>query len=180
MIAAASISMVRAGEKAHLYNACREGSFVTIGWFHTPPRDMTRWEPDDVLSWMAVDYPIGKPHLHRDGTSTPWTKAKTTRDANQIKRFLFLMDEGSLATVAAPGLETLLVGRVTQRYDYRESSTLGSVKDPYLHFKPVEWLASIERRDMSDALVGYILGRRYTTVFGYDDAAVADELRSAL
>jgi len=174
------ISMVRAGEKAHLFDACREGNFVTIGWFHTPPRDMSNWEPDDVRRWMATDYPIGKPHLHRDGTSTLWTKGKTTRDENQIKHFLFAMDEGSFATVAAPGLETLLIGMVTQRYDYRDSSTLGAVKDPYLHFKPVEWLRSLERRDMSDALVAYILGRRYTTVFGYADNEIADEIHSAL
>lgn len=172
--------MVRAGEQAHLFGDCRQGGFVTIGWFHTPPRDMREWEPEDVDRCMAIDYPVGGAHLHRDGSSSVWTKGKVTRDANQIKYFLFSMDEGSLATVAAPGLETLLVGRVTERYDYRENSTLGSIKDPYLHFKPVEWLASIERRDMSDRLVAYILGRRYTTVFGYADSEIADELISAI
>ena len=127
-----------------------------------------------------MDYPIGEPHLHRDGTSTPWTKGKTTRDANQIKTFLFDMDPGTLATVASPSLETLLVGEVLGRYEYRASSTLGRVKDPYLHFKPVKWLASIERRDMSDDLVNYILNRRYQTVFSYKDSVVAREIRDAI
>lgn len=174
-----SVGMVRAGEKAHLYPACIEQGFVTIGWFHTPPRDMSRWQPDDILHHMSLDYPIGGPHRHRDGTTSVWTAAKVTRDSRQISAFLFDMNPGQLVTVASPSMDVLSVGVVTHRYEFRRSSTLGDVKDPYLHFKKVNWLGSIERREMSDYLALYIVNRRYQTVFWYDETC-AEEIAASL
>lgn len=175
----AAIAMVRAGEKAHLYEICRDCGVVTIGWFHTPPRDMSSWSPSDLEHYMAIDYPIGEPHMHRDGTSSLWSKAKVTKDINQIGDFLFSMDPGRLVTVAAPSLTHLLVGEVTSRYEFKGQLQHGFVKDPYLHFKPVNWVAEISRQDMSEALVKYILAHRYQTVFWYKDARVVQELREA-
>lgn len=94
--------MVRAGEKAHLSEICRDCGVVTIGWFHTPPRDMSDWTPGDLERYMNTDYPIGGKHLHRDGTWTIVSQAKLTRDINQIGDFLFSMNAGRLVTVASP------------------------------------------------------------------------------
>lgn len=174
-----AIAMVRAGEKACLFEHCRDGGFVTIGWFHTPARDMSAWEPDDVLRYKEIDAPIGRPHAHRDGTNTIWTKGKITRDVNQISIFLFDMDVGCKVTVSSPNMEQLIIGEVVKRYEYRADNSLGGAEYPYLHFKPVRWLASIERHDMSDNLVDYIVNRRYQTVFLYDEASI-DELLEAL
>lgn len=174
------IAMVRAGEKAHLHGICRDCGVVTIGWFHTPPRDMTEWGPEDLERYMALDYPVGDLHIHRDMTSSVWSKAKVTKDINQIGDFLFNMNPGRLVTVAAPGLSALLIGEVTKRYDFKGGIQHGVVKDPYLHFKPVKWLAQLDREDMSQELVKYILNHRYQTVFWYKDRQLLDELNDAV
>lgn len=177
--AASEMAMVRAGEKAHLFEICRDCNVVTIGWFHTPPRDMSGWKPEDLERYMNTDYPIGGQRLHRDGTSSTWNRAKFTRDINQVGDFLFSMDAGRLVTVASPGTEVLLIGEVIGPYQFKGQLQHGFVKDPYLHFKPVTWLGSIERRDMSDELRRYILNHRYQTVFWYTPAELLAELRDA-
>jgi predicted Mrr-cat superfamily restriction endonuclease len=172
------VAMVRAGEKAHLCEICRDCGVVTIGWFHTPPRDMSTWKPDDLERYMEIDYPVGQGHLHRDGTSSVWTRAKFTRDINQIGDFLYSMDPGRLVTVASPGTQELLIGEITGPYDFKGQLERGFIKDPYLHFKPVNWLATIQSRDMSEELRSHILNRRYQTVFWYTSAPLIEELRS--
>lgn len=146
------VGMVRAGEKAHLFDACIENGFVTIGWFHTFQRDMSAWKPDDVLRYMAIDYPIGGEHEHRDGTISVWSPRQVTRDGNQISLFLFDMDVGQLVTIASPGTKELAIGVVTKRYEFREASILGQVQYPYRHFKLVNWLGTLSRKDMSDQI----------------------------
>ena len=174
-IVASVVGMVRAGEKAHLYDACIDKGFVTIGWFHTLHRNMSAWKPEDVLRYMAIDYPIGGDHEHRDGTTSVWTPRKVTRDANQISLFLFEMDVGQLVTVASTGTKELAIGVVTKRYEFREASALGRVQQyPYLHFKLVNWLGTFSCKDMSDRLTRYILNRRYQTVFMYDEDCASE------
>lgn len=170
------VAMVRAGEKAHLYEICRDCGVVTIGWFHTPPRDMSGWAPEDLERYMAVDYPVGGEHVHRDGTTSIWNKMKFTKDINQIGDFLFSMDPGRLVTVSSPGTASLLIGKVTGGYEFKGQLEHGFVKDPYLHFKPVRWLAEVSRRDTSEGLRKYILNHRYQTVFWYKDRELAAEL----
>ena len=100
-------------------------------------------------------------------------------DGNQISLFLFDMDVGQLVTVASPGTKELAIGVVTKRYEFREASILGQVQYPYRHFKLVNWLGTISRKDMSDRLTRYIFNRRYQTVFMYDEDC-ASEIVSVL
>lgn len=56
---------------------------------------------------------------------------------------------------------------------------LGQVQYPYRHFKLVNWLGTLSRKDMSDRLTRYIFNRRYQTVFMYDEDC-ASEIVSVL
>lgn len=101
--------MVRAGEKAHLFELCRDQGLVTIGWFE---RDMSGWSPADLERWFGGDYPVGGSYFHRDVSPATWTRAKVTRDTNQVGDFLFSLPVGRVVTMASPNMEELLVGAI--------------------------------------------------------------------
>lgn len=166
-----AIAMVRAGEKAHLYEWCRENSHIVIGWFWNPPQDLGEWSLGKLEARFRAGYPV--PTFYK-------TKTSQTSHLNHVADFLFSLPVGRKVMIASPGGgHTLLFGEVVGGYEIHTDWGLPRPKeyDPYYHCKRVRWIGEFARGELVEA--ANLPWTDQSTVWWVEDAAAIRDLEAA-
>ena len=143
--------MVRAGEKAFLFQDFEEMSLVAIGWLGDKNLSDLK-SHDDVAFLYKAEYQEHKPGKVRSGIG-------------QISRFLFDVKKGDLVVTYSPEFRQYLVGEVVSGYKYRDG-----MKAAYSHIKEVKWIGKVYRDSLS-VKTKNVLGSIMTLFSVNEDAA---------
>lgn len=164
-----AIAMVRAGEKAHLYEWCRDNDHIVIGWFWNPPHDLGDWKLGKLEAEFRAQYPV--PGFYKSKTSQ-------TSHLNHVADFMFNLSAGRKVMIASPeGGHTLLLGEVVGDYEMHTDWDLPTKYDPYYHFKRVRWIGEFARADLVEA--ASLPWTDQATVWWVEDLAAIRDLEAA-
>lgn len=123
---------IHGGKTGDAFTLFTEGNVVALGWERMP--DLRTFEN----SPQAFKEAVARTHPHMKEGGVPVA-------AGQLRRFVHDLQAGEIVVFAAKQDWTFRLGRVTGEYAYT------SPGDPYPHQRPVEWLKTIKRDEVSQA-----------------------------
>ena len=153
--------MVRAGEKAFLYDEFKKRCIIAIGWGIGDVVDLTK---DDIKELLKEKDP------ENDGIDS---------NASTIIRFRDDLEKGDYVLAASPSSESYLLGEITSDYYFSEELIEDNVdKDmKYNNLRKVNWLCEINSDELSESTTDY-LGHLIQTLSTIKDDMALDEILS--
>ncbi len=153
--------MVRAGEGGFLAEDFVSKGAVAVGWGELGDLGDVG-DRDELERMMRESYP-------------EFRKMQMAMSLGQIARVRLEIKADHNVLTYNPQTRTYHVGRVTGDYAY-EIGLMGTEDNPYYHYRPVEWLGTVSRDDLSTATRNQ-LGAIMTLFLLTDDAASEIEQR---
>ena len=132
--------MVRAGEKAFLYDEFKKRCIIAIGWGIGDVVDLTK---DDIKELLKEKDP---------------ENVAINLKASIIIRFRDDLEKGDYVLAASPSSEKFLLGEITSDYYFSEELIEDNVdKDrKYNNLRKVNWLCEINSDELSESTTDYL------------------------
>lgn len=123
---------IHGGKTGDAFTLFTQGNVVALGWEQMPDLRTLENSPQVYREAVARHHP----HIKQGGVPVA---------AGQLRRFVHDLQVGEIVVFAAKQDWTFRLGRVSGEYFYT------SRDDPYPHQRPVEWLKTIKRDEVSQA-----------------------------